>query len=31
MLNAIANFLDDLTIKLDLLTFKLNQKLKKIK
>ena len=31
MLNNIANFLDDLTIKLDLITFKLNQKLKKMK
>lgn len=28
MLNYLANLLDELTIKLDLLTFRMNQKLK---
>lgn len=28
MLNKIANFLDDLSIKLDILTFRINQKIK---
>lgn len=30
MLNSLINFLDDLIIKIDLMTFKLNQILKKM-
>lgn len=30
MLNSLANFLDDLVVKLDLLTFRINQRIKLI-